>query len=288
MTTEIRLHDGAGAEIIGVDLMHLDEEKLRDIKKAYADHGVVFFRDQALDEDGHIALASRFGDININRFFKAHPQHPEIALVLKEPDQQTNIGGGWHTDHSYDEDPAMGSILVAKELPDSGGDTWFVSMYDAFDGLSEGLKQTLRGLRAVHSARHVFGSGKGYTQSDDVAGERIGNSEAADALSDPIHPVVIRHPLSGKEALYVNPTFTLHFEGWTVEESQPLLHYLYQHAVRDDHVCRFAWRPGSVAFWDNRATWHFAQNDYNGKRREMHRITIDGCPLEGSAAQELA
>jgi taurine dioxygenase len=281
---ELRPHQGAGVEILGVDLRDVNDEALKIIKQAYADYGVVFFREQSLDENSHIALADKFGDININRFFKAHPAHPEIAMVAKEAEQTSNIGGGWHTDHSYDEAPAMGSILVAKTLPPTGGDTSFVSMYDAFNGLSAGLKQTLRGLRAVHSARHVFGAGEGYAQDKDGTGDRIGNTAAVDALVDPVHPVVITHPLSGKEALYVNPGFTLHFEGWTAEESQPLLQYLFAQATQDKHVGRFVWQPGSVAFWDNRATWHFAQNDYQGMRRVMHRITIDGCALEASAA----
>ncbi|MDA0979004.1 MAG: TauD/TfdA family dioxygenase [Proteobacteria bacterium] len=281
---ELRPHPGAGVEILGVDLAQPSDEELKFIQNAYAEHGLVFFRDQSLTEQSQIELAGKFGPINVNRFFAAHPDYPEIALVVKEPDQLTAIGEGWHTDHSYDQDPAMGSILVAKELPSSGGDTWFVSMYDAFNRLSEGLKQTLRGLKAVHSARHIFGTGQGYTQTADVAGQRIGNPAAADELIDPVHPVVIRHPLSGKEVLYVNPAFTRHFEGWTREESLPLLEYLYQQAVEEDHVCRFRWEPGSVAFWDNRATWHAAQNDYQGMRREMHRITIDGCPLEAAGS----
>ncbi|MFT7041986.1 MAG: taurine dioxygenase [Candidatus Azotimanducaceae bacterium] len=279
---ELRPHQGAGVEVLGIDLKQVDDVTLMCIKQAYADYGVVFLRGQALDEESHIALASRFGKININRFFTAHPHHPEIAMVVKEADQETNIGGGWHTDHSYDKDPAMGSILVAKSLPPTGGDTCFVSMYDAFNGLSDGLKKTLRGLNAVHSARHIFGAGAGYAENAEAGDDRISNATAVDALEDPIHPVVIKHPLSGKEALYVNPGFTLSFEGWTAEESMPLLQYLYTQAVQPHYVGRFVWRPGSVAFWDNRATWHFAQNDYQGMRREMHRITIDGCPLEGS------
>lgn len=115
---ELRPHAGAGVEVLGVDLMALDDEAVGVIRRAYADHGLVFFRDQALDEEGHIALARRFGDINVNRFFAAHPDYPEIAMVVKEPHQNTNIGGGWHTDHSYDQAPAMGSILVAKTLPE--------------------------------------------------------------------------------------------------------------------------------------------------------------------------
>lgn len=273
---------GAGAEVRGVDLALIDEAAFARLREAFATHGLLFFRDQTLSEAEHVAFAERWAPIEVNRFFAAHPDWPQIALVTKEPDQQANIGGGWHTDHSYDAEPALGSILVARELPPTGGDTWFVSLYDAFDRLSPGLRETLRGLRAVHSARHVFGTGAGYAQTSEGSGGRIGNAAAADALADVVHPVVIRHPLSGREALYVNPAFTLRFEGWTDAESRPLLDFLYAHTVAEESICRFRWAPGSVTFWDNRATWHFAQNDYHGHRREMHRITLTGEPLAGA------
>jgi taurine dioxygenase len=231
-----------------------------------------------MSETDHINLAGRFGDINVNRFFSSHPDFPQIAMVSKEPDQTANIGGGWHTDHSYDHEPALGSILVAKELPASGGDTWFTSMYKAYDSLSDGLKETLEGLSAVHSAKHVFGPQGGYDTGGSAEG-RIGNAGATLELEDPIHPVVINHPLSGRKALYVNAAFTLRFDGWTVEESAPLLAYLYAQAIAEENITRFKWQNGSVAFWDNRAMWHFAQNDYPGQRRVMHRVTIAGCAL---------
>jgi taurine dioxygenase len=129
----------------------------------------------------------------------------------------------------------------------------------------------LSGLRAVHSSRHVFGAERPGLKG------RIGNPELA--TQDAIHPVVITHPDSGKPALYVNPGFTLRFDGWTAEESRPLLRYLYQHAARPEFTCRLRWRNGSLAFWDNRSTWHYALNDYQGQRRLMHRITIEGGPL---------
>jgi taurine dioxygenase len=269
---------GVGAEITGVDVSNLTDNEFKGISSAFSENGLVFFRDQKLSEEDHIIFARRFGEININRFFKANDQYPEIAMVTKEASQEENIGGGWHTDHSYDQEPALGSILVARALPTSGGDTWFTSMYSAYESLSDGLKKTLEGLRAVHSARHVFGSDAGYNSADTVEG-RIGNSKEADSLADPIHPVVIKHPLSGKKALYVNAAFTRHFEGWSIEESQPLLNYLYGVAIKDEFVTKFEWRPGSIAFWDNRATWHYALNDYHGQRREMHRITLEGCAL---------
>ena len=157
--------------------------------------------------------------IDINRFFAAVPGYPMIAEVRKEPEQTRNIGGGWHTDHSYDEAPALGSMLYAREVPRTGGDTLFASMYAAYDALSDGLKATLEGLRACHSSRHVFGP-EAHARRGDLVG-RIGNPELA--TQDAVHPVVIRHPETGRKALYVNPGFTLRFEGWTEEESRPLL-----------------------------------------------------------------
>ena len=271
---------GAGAEITGVDIRRLTPAEFSAVKAAYAEHGVVFFRGQSLSEDDHIAFARRFGPININRFFLAHERYPEIALVLKEKEQKTNIGGGWHTDHSYDAEPAMGSILVARQLPDEGGDTWFASMYAAYDTLDDATKKEIEGLRAVHSAKHIFGSAtQNYYKSNEDTGPRIGNAAAADVLEDVAHPVVITHPLSGKKALYVNPAFTVRIAGYTEDASSALLARLYAHAMNPAHAHRFKWQPGSVAFWDNRATWHWAMNDYHGERRLMHRITIEGCAL---------
>ena len=281
MTVEIHPLHGVGAEINGVDLAReLSNSEFAAIRGAFAEHGLIFFRGQKINEEQHIAFARRWAPININRFFAAHPQHPEIALVSKEKEQKDNIGGSWHTDHSYDQVPAMGSILVARELPPSGGDTLFASMYAAYDALSEGFQKTLSTLKAVHSARHVFGAGPDTAVAkSDTRGKQIGNSEAADVLVDVVHPVIITHPLSGKKAIYVNPGFTVRFDGWTAEESRPLLAQIYVHCMRPEFVHEFVWRPGSIAFWDNRATWHFAKNDYHGHRREMHRITLEGEPV---------
>ena len=265
-----------GAEIGGVELARpLPDEVLAEIRHAFGQYGVVFFRDQRLTPERHIAVAERFGPIDINRFFATVPGYPKIAEVRKEPEQQRNIGGGWHTDHSYDEVPALGSMLYAREVPQTGGDTMFASMYAAYEALSDGLKATLEGLRACHSSRHVFGI-EAMARRGDLNG-RIGNPELA--TQDAVHPVVIRHPETRRKALYVNPGFTLRFEGWTDEESRPMLEYLYRHAVRPEFTCRFRWHDGALALWDNRSTWHFALNDYHGERRLLHRITIQGSPL---------
>lgn len=268
-----------GAVISGVDLAEpLDQGTVADIRRAFLDHGVVFFRDQRLTPEQHIAFAQRMAVININRFFKAAPGYPQIAEVRKEPEQTTNIGGGWHTDHSYDQIPALGSILLAREVPQRGGDTMFACMAKAYDALSRGLKETLKGLRAVHSSRHVFGATAQRNNPDRQ--DRLVNPELA--TQDAVHPVVIRHPDTGRPTLYVNGGFTIRFDGWTEKESKPLLDYLYQHASRPEFQTRFTWEEGSMAFWDNRATWHYALNDYQGERRLMHRITLEGVPLEAA------
>lgn len=272
--------DGVGAEISGIDLSEdISSADMASLRTALAENGVIFFHDQEIDEKDHIAFAKRWGKININRFFAAHENYPEIALVAKEPDQKQNIGGGWHTDHSYDREPAMGSILVARETPETGGDTMFASMYRAFETLDDDLKKEIKDKRAVHSAKHIFGRNAYYEQQDDFSG-RIGNSETGNDLNDVSHPMVIDHPDSGKKALYVNPAFTIKVEGLEEEESNKLLSRIYTHCMNTDHVHRFKWKPGSIAFWDNRSTWHWALNDYHGQRRVMHRITVEGSALE--------
>ena len=279
MSIKVTPQGAVGAEVSNIDLNYLDDETFAELREAYARHSVLFFHGQQLTPEAHINFAQRWGVINVNRFFTPVENYPQIAEVRKEPEQKFNIGGGWHTDHSYDQIPALGSLLYAKEVPLIGGDTLFASCAAAFDTLSEGIKTTLRSLRAVHSCRHVFG--KTAPIPDDMSGLF---ANADQATQDAEHPVVIRHPLSGREVLYVNPGFTTHFVGWTVQESEPLLEYLYRHIGRPEHTCRFHWQAGSLAFWDNRATWHLAVNDYHGERRLMHRITVEGESLSAASA----
>lgn len=271
---QVQSTGAVGAIVTSIDLAKFTDEAFEELQRAFAEHSVLFFRDQVLTPEQHLQFAERWGEINVNRFFAAVENYPSIAEVKKEKEQKFNIGGGWHTDHSYDQIPAMGSILYALEIPPVGGDTLFASTCAAFDTLSDGLKETLTGIRAVHSSRHTFGANsKRPAEFED----RFGNEDLAN--QDAIHPVVITHPLSGRKSLYVNPAFTLRFDGWTDEESQPLLQFLYQHIGRPEHAYRFQWQKGSMAFWDNRATWHWAVNDYHGHTRRMHRITLEGVPV---------
>ena len=260
-----------GVEISGVALRSCSDAELEAIKQAIYEHGVAVFRDQEFSPDDHLAFAKRWGGIDVNNYFPLTNEHPQIAVVKKEADQATNIGGAWHTDHSYDQIPAMGSILVARELPPSGGDTQWAHMGEAYDALSEDLKAEIEGLEAFHTADHVYEEGGLYAQTD--MGKHL---RGQDLKTGAVHPVVIRHPQTGRKLLYVNGGFTINFVGQTREQSMPLLQRLLDAALAAGNTCRLQWTPGTVAIWDNRTTWHNAMNDYQGHRREMHRITLSG------------
>jgi len=266
--------EGCGAVVTDLQLANLTNDALVELRGVFAEYGLLFFRNQDLTPDQHLEFAERFGRIVINKFFKPTTEFPQIAEVRKEKTQQTNIGGGWHTDHSYDAIPAMGSILVARTLPKTGGDTQFANLAAAYDALPEDLKNRIENLRAVHSNTHLYGENGLYRLTD--LSEQLGGM---DRVGDATHPVVIIHPESGRKVLYVNPGHTIQFEGWDFTTSRALLDELYKHVVQPQFTCSFNWLPGSVTFWDNRCTWHQANNDYQGQVRLMHRITLAGSAL---------
>ncbi len=266
-----KLTGHCGAELTGVQLDGAPPEVLDDVRAALFAHGVVVLPDQNLSPEAHIALAEHFGPIDINRFFTPVPDHPMIAEVRTQPEQTAVIGGTWHSDHSYDPAPAMASILSARTLPPYGGDTHFASQAAALKALSPGMRAMLKGLRAVHS-------------DASFADSKLGLNDDASAFHQPVtHPVVMAHPQTGEAALYVNGDFTTQFEGWTPEESAPLLAWLYAHCTQPIFCCRVQWRPGMVAMWDNRLVQHYATADYRGHTRVMHRITVQGQPLDPAA-----
>lgn len=260
-----------GVEVSGVSLASCSDEEMDAIRQAIYEQGVAVFRDQDFSPEDHIKFGRRWGGIDVNNYFPLQEEFNEIAIVKKDPDQQTNIGGAWHTDHSYDQIPAMGSVLVARHLPPSGGDTMWAHMGAAYESLSDELKAEIEGLEAFHTADHVYKEDGLYAQTD------MGKSlRGQDLKTGAVHPVVIRHPQTGRKMLYVNTAFTIHFVGQTREESLPLLQRLCDAALTETNQCRLQWRPGTIAIWDNRTTWHNAINDYQGHYREMHRITLSG------------
>ncbi|WP_293904200.1 TauD/TfdA family dioxygenase [Phenylobacterium sp.] len=275
-TLNIRRAAGAlGAELSGVDLSRtLPDATVAAIRQALVEHQVIFFRDQTLTPAQQVAFGARFGPLNIHPYVAGMAGQPEVMEIIKEPADRINFGGGWHSDMSFLETPAIGSILYALEIPEFGGDTLFASQAAAYDALSDGLKATLETLSAVHSAS------KEYSSTGASAKKRTSMSvaEADGYVGEYVHPMVLVHPETGRKALYVNPAFTLRIDGWKPRESKALLDYLFEHCRHEGFTCRFAWARGSVAFWDNRSVWHFALNDYAGHRRHMRRVTVDPWP----------
>jgi taurine dioxygenase len=281
---KIRRAAGAlGAEILGVDLgQELPDATIAAIRRALVEHQVIFFRDQALTPERQVAFGARFGPLNIHPYVAGMAGHPEVMEVVKEPEDRINFGGGWHSDMSFLEHPAIGSILYAVETPEFGGDTLFASQAAAFEALSPGLQRTLESLNAVHSAAREYSS-QGHSAQKRKS---MAVAEADGLVGEFIHPMVLVHPESGRKALYVNPAFTIRIEGWKTRESKALLDYLFEHCRYEGFTCRFNWAPGSVAFWDNRSVWHFALNDYPGQRRHMRRVTVDPWPAEAGVSAD--
>jgi taurine dioxygenase len=272
MTIEVVPQAGAiGAEVRGVDLRRAPSgESLARIRRAWLDHLVLFFHDQPIDADAFMAFARSLGRPVEYPFVRGLDDHPEIIEVRKLEHERVNFGGVWHSDTTYLERPPMASMLLAREVPPQGGDTLFANMYLAYETLSEGLRRTLDGLRAVAASSKADVS---RTREDRIRSD--GRDDARiEYLTD--HPVVRTHPETGRKALFVNVAHTVRFVGWTEDESRPLLEFLYAHLTRPEFTCRFRWRVGSLALWDNRCTQHHPINDYYGFRRVMHRITLEG------------
>jgi taurine dioxygenase len=259
-----------GAEIAGVDLgADIAEETVAEIRKAWLEHLVVFFRDQALDSDEFLAFARRIGEPVEYPFVKGIEGYPEIIAVMKLPQETVNFGGIWHSDTAYLERPPMGTLLLAREVPPRGGDTMWSNMYAAYEALSPGMQRMLDGLQAVNSSGLADVS---KTREDRLREQ--GSEPEEEYLAE--HPVVRTHPETGRKALYVSVAHTARFVDMTEDESRPLLRYLCEHSVRPEFTCRFRWRAGSLAMWDNRCTMHNPINDYHGYTRTLHRITLAG------------
>ena len=269
---EVRRVAGAlGAEIHGVDLSKpRPAEVTAEIRRAWLENLVVFFRGQSLDSAQYMAFAESMGTPVEYPFVKGIDGWPRIIEVKKLEHEKVNFGGVWHSDTAYLPEPPMASMLMAKELPPYGGDTLFANQYAAYEALSEGLKRMLDGMTAVNSSARADVS---KTREDRLKSDGRGD---APARYDSEHPVVRTHPETGRKALYVNIAHTASFSGWSEEESAPLLNYLFQHQVKPEFTCRFVWQPGSLAFWDNRCAQHNPVNDYHGFKRLLHRITLAG------------
>jgi taurine dioxygenase len=261
-----------GAEVAGADLADLDDATFAAIHAAFLERQVLVFRGQHLTPAQYTALARRFGEPAEYPFARGLEGHPEITMIVKEAYQTSNFGGMWHSDTTYKPDPPKATMLMAVETPPTGGDTLFACQYRAYETLSDGLKQMLAGLKGVSSSAK---NASALRTTHLATGTMSATEEAAQTLTA-THPAIRRHPETGRLALYVNRSHTTHFDGWIPEESAALLGYLFTHQTRPEFTARIRWQPGTVVIWDNRSSQHCAINDYDGHRREMWRITLEG------------
>ena len=265
-----------GAEIQGVDLAALEDDVFNELYDAWLRHHVVVLRNQDITPDPQLAFALRFGEIHFHPYMQGMDDHPEILEIVKEPGDQYTFGSTWHTDQMFNPQPAKATMLYAKETPSTGGDTIYANMHDAYDALSDGMKDMLSDVKSWCSG-DKFKRGGRPARKDRYAN----NPKMASKLKDPgnlqtesAHPLFRTHPETGRMALYIgNHVKTLH--GFDESEAEPLLKYLRAHSVRPEFTCRVNWKPGTLTIWDNRSVQHFAVADYN-ERRRMHRITIAG------------
>ncbi len=264
-----------GAEVRGIDLAEpLDGATLAALRQALLDRLVLFFRDQDLTPERHKAFAARFGALQIDFFVRGMAGHPEIMEIIKRAEDTRVFAANWHTDVSFLEAPSLGSVLYALEVPAVGGDTLFGNMYLAYEALSPGMRDLLEDLSAVHCAYPAYDPEAMAADNEQSGGMRYTDSDPRDWTAE--HPVVRRHPETGRKALFVNSSYTRRFTDMSEAESRPLLEFLIAHMARPEFTCRLRWRKGSVAFWDNRCAQHRAIADYPGARRHMHRVTIEG------------
>ena len=271
-----RIAGAIGAELTGLDLTReLTEGEVGALRHAVLEHKVVFLRNQPYATEHLERLTQQLGGHGHTPFLESIDGHPGVVRVVREADEGgLNFGGQWHSDWSFQAEPPAFTLLWSLEVPPQGGDTMWSNQELAHETLSDGLKHTLSTLDVVHSAGWAYSNDGVLARTAKGRTMRINTTD--DALAEQVHPAVPVHPETGRRALFVNPTYSVRFHGWTAAESASLLQFLHTHSTRDAFTCRFRWTPGTLATWDNRSTQHNALNDYRGHRRELHRTTVAG------------
>jgi taurine dioxygenase len=255
-----------GAEIHGVRMSgDLPDEQIAEIRQALLDWKVVFFRDQDVSIDDHVAFGARFGELEVHPFTPNLDSHPEV-VVIHHGKWSKSGQNRWHSDVTWRLEPSLGSILRARIVPPVGGDTLFADMITAYEKLPDEIQEKIDGRTATHSFRHNFGKAMNDEQREKMS----------EQYPDAHHPVVRTHPETGRKGIYVNAAFTTCIDDMEPEESQKLLRFLYRQASIPEYQCRFRWQKESVAFWDNRSVQHYAAFDYAPQERRVERVTVVG------------
>lgn len=280
----IPLASAMGAEIRGVDggldIRHITEEQLAQVKDALWRYKMIYFRDQELTIEDQEVFTLRFGEFGTDAYTKGSPGHPNVQKLVKEASTKVDrvFGEGWHTDSPFLDRPPSISVLYGKHVPPWGGDTWWSNTQVAHEFLSDGMKRLLTGLKVHMTAREAI---RMTVKKDELGNPIVGDMEISMTEQEKIikgnfHPLLRRHPETGKLAIYVDTIYAQGIEGLTEEEARPILNYLAWHNTREEFMCRLKWTSGTLVMWDNRACLHKAFNDYDGHRREMYRTIVNG------------
>jgi taurine dioxygenase len=285
-----------GAEISGVDLRSLDDETFAEIRRAFADHLVIFFKDQDLAASDLESFGSRFGQLSITSYVPPLAGTTYIQHFLREAEHKwgdRNFGDNWHADQTIRTKPNTISGLYSVESPPMGGDTMWASLEAAFETLSPRLQELCEQLVLIHCATGLYGAdgsgGRGVKKPIDRPKFTLTDEQVREHLAkETAHPLIINHPVTGKKILFISGPYAVRFDGMTEDESQPLIQFLYQHAQRPEFAMRWRWEKGQVAVWDNWACLHFGVQDYAGMRREMYRFEVEGEVPVGPASALLA
>jgi taurine dioxygenase len=271
-----RLTGALGAEVVGLDLAQpLTEEVIGAVSDALVRHKVLFFRDQHITRDQHLAFGRRFGPLEVHPFAKhfkgfTNDNAQDEILVIESTAEKPIAADQWHSDVTFRLEPSLGSILRCRIAPEVGGDTLWANMAAAYEGLDDATRSQISGLTAVHDW-NVFRDGlRAQNMSEDFIAQLVAEYPPAE------HPVVRTHPVSGEKIIYVNSNFTIGIKGMKESESSPLLERLYRQASIPDYQVRFRWAADCVAFWDNRSTQHYATKDFFPEHRLMERVTVAG------------
>jgi taurine dioxygenase len=270
-----RLAGSCGAVVRGIDVTSPQSpDEIETILRLLDEHLVVAFPDQHMDLDRLEAFTDELGGRDVTPYVTPVDGRPYVIRVVKEPADELNFANAWHTDLSYLSAPPSYTVLHARDVPAAGGDTMWANQYLAYETLPAHLREQITGLRATHSAGMAYGTG-GYLEAvADKSSMAIEPSPEAHAVRT--HPLVIRHPRTGRAALYANSVYTTGIEGMDADEARSLLGRLTAHATHPNLTCRLRWQPGMLTIWDNAATQHFAINDYAGERRELYRTSVAG------------
>lgn len=276
-----RVGASLGAEIAGVDLRKpLSDAQFEAIEAALVEHEVIVFRDQPICADDLKRFGRRFGELTVHPFAPAEGDAPELIIFRNDETTPPYGTDEWHSDETFRAEPPMATVLCAKEVPAVGGDTMYVSMTAAFEGLSDRLQRFVSGLEAIHDIvpfKALFG---------DSEADRKQRQRYELEFPPQAHPIVRVHPVSGRKVLFVNPQFTVAVKDMDARESRALLDVLFQQALVPEFQLRLRWQPHTIAMWDNRSVQHYAVHDYYPQRRFMERVTIRGGPVTGVTADD--